>query len=200
MATAAGTYTIVDAGTLTGAGNLSSSAVSLPFLFNSTLTSSQATGEVTLQVAVKGADELGLNASETSIFGAALGAVDADKPIANVFLAAPDADTLKDTLQELMPEHAGGAFETVSRGNRLAGEILADARPLASNGTGLWFQQFGWNTTKSVGDTANFNVGGWGATGGLRAADGQPRQRRHHRLIRLRPRQQERRRSRQRPI
>ena len=166
VAGAAGTYTIVDAGTLTGAGNLSSSVVSVPFLFNSTLTSTQATGEVKLQVAVKGAEELGLNASEAAIFGAALGAVDADQPIASVFLSAEDAATLKDSLQQLMPEHAGGAFESVSRGSRLAGELLADPRPLASNGNGLWMQQFGWNSTKSVGSTANFDVSGWGAAAG----------------------------------
>ena len=166
VAGAAGIYTIVDAGTLTGAGNLSSSVVTVPFLFNSTLTSTSATGEVRLEVAVKDAVELGLNASETAIFGAALGAVDADQPVASVFLGAEDAATLKDTLQQLMPEHAGGAFESVSRGSQLAGELLADPRPLASNGTGLWMQQFGWNSTKAVGSTANFNVSGWGAAAG----------------------------------
>ena len=154
MATAAGTYTIIDAGSLTGAGNLSSSVVAMPFLFNSTLTSSQATGEVKLQVAVKGAEELGLNASETAVFGAALGAVDADQPIASIFLGAADAGSIKTTLQQLMPEHAGGAFETISRGTRLAGGLLADPRPLANNGMGLWMQQFGWSSSKSIGSTA----------------------------------------------
>ena len=162
-----GTYTIIDAGSLTGAGNLSSSIVSLPFLFNSSVTSSQTTGEVKLQVAVKSASELGLNDSESAIFGAALGAVDADKPLASVFLGAEDAASLQTTLQQLMPEHAGGAFETASRGSRLAGEMLADPRPLSNNALGMWLQQSGWSSSKSTGSTASYDVSGWGATAGL---------------------------------
>ncbi|HYI42725.1 MAG TPA: autotransporter outer membrane beta-barrel domain-containing protein [Sphingomicrobium sp.] len=164
---AAGTYTILDAGTLIGANNLSSSIVTAPFLFNTALTSTPATGEVKLQVAVKSAEELGLNASESAIFGAALGAADADQPVASVFLAAQDEAAVQNTLQQLLPDHAGGAFETISRANRLSGGILGDARPLTQTGTGLWLQQFGWTTKKSVGSTANYNVNGWGANAGF---------------------------------
>ena len=43
VGTAAGTYTIIDAATLTGAENLTSSIVTLPFLFTSKLTPDAAT-------------------------------------------------------------------------------------------------------------------------------------------------------------
>ena len=65
-----------------------------------------------------------------------------------------------------VPGSAGGAFETISSGNRLSGELLGDPRPLASDGSGLWLQQFGWSTSKAIGSTAKYNVHGWGATGG----------------------------------
>ena len=160
-------YTIVYAGTLTGAGNLTSTVVTLPFLFNSTLTPSQATGEVMLARGDQGRRRARAQPSEAAIFGAALDAVDADQLIAAVFLGVEDADLLKDTLQQLMPDHAGGAFEAVSRGNRLAGDMFADPRQLATNEMGLWMQQFGWSTSKPVGETANFRVSGWGATTGI---------------------------------
>ncbi len=165
VATAPGTYTIVDAGTLTGAGNLTSSVVTLPYLFTSSLASSPADGQVSLQVAFKSASELGLNTSETAVLDAALAAVDSDQSVAAVFLSLEDSATLKGTLQQLMPEHAGGAFETVSKSTRLAAEQLGDPRPLGTE-SGLWMQQFGWSSKKSIGSTADFDVGGWGVSGG----------------------------------
>ena len=61
-----------------------------------------------------------------------------------------------------MPEHAGGVFETATKGSRLAAGVLADPRPL----DGLWFQQVAWGSSKSIGDTASYDLEGWGATMG----------------------------------
>jgi hypothetical protein len=162
VGTAAGTYTIIDAATLTGAENLTSSIVTLPFLFNSKLTSSAADGTVALEVELKGSGELGLNSSETAILDAALAAADQDRPIAAVFLATDNSASLKSTLQQLMPEHAGGAFEAATKGSRLAAGILADPRPLG----GAWIQQVAWGASKSIGDTSSYDVTGWGVSGG----------------------------------
>lgn len=162
VGTAAGTYTIIDAGTLVGAENLSSSIVTLPFLFNSKLTSDAATGQVALDVELKDAGELGLNRSETAILDAALDAADADKPVAAIFLSIADSAALKGTLQQLLPEHAGGVFETATKGSRLAAEILADPRPIS----GLWLQQVAGGSSKSIGDTSSYKLDTWGATGG----------------------------------
>jgi hypothetical protein len=162
VSTAPGTYTIIDAGTLTGADSLSSSVVTLPFLFTSKLTPDASTGEVKLEVGFKGSGELQLNKSETAIFDAALAAVDKDKPVANVFLAVADAATLKRTLQEMMPDHAGGAFEIATKGPRLAAEILDNPHPVG----GLWMQQVAWSSDKSIGDTSSYSLNSWGATAG----------------------------------
>ena len=162
VGTAAGSYTIIDAGTLTGAGNLSSAIVTLPFLFNSSLSADAATGEVELDITLKGDGELQLNRSESAILDAALAAADEDRPVSAVFLNVKDAATLKQTLQQLMPEHAGGAFETATKGSRLSAQILAAPRAL----DGLWAQQVAWGSTKSIGDTATYDLSSWGATGG----------------------------------
>ena len=168
VGTAAGSYTIIDAGTLVGAENLDSSVVTLPFLFNSTLTSDAATGEVSLDVGLKGTGELGLNASEGAILGAALDAADADRAIAAVFLAAAESSTVKSTLQQMMPDHSGGTFEAATKGSRLSSEILADPTALNS----VWLQQVAWGSSKSVGETSSYDVAGWGATAGYDQAFG----------------------------
>jgi hypothetical protein len=162
IGTAPGNYTIIDAGTLVGGQNLTSSIVTLPYLFNSTLTSDTTTGQVTLGVQLKGASELGLNQSETAIVDAVLGAADSDSDVAGVLLTIADSQTLKSTLQQMMPEHAGGVFETVTKPSRLAADILAQPRM----SKGLWVQQVAWGSSKSVGDTSSYKLGSWGAVGG----------------------------------
>jgi hypothetical protein len=161
---APGTYTIVEAGSLAGAENLTSSIVTLPFLFSSEVSASG--GDVSLEVKLKDSDELGLNGSETSILDAAIDAVDVDRPVAAVLLGAADSTALRSTLQQLMPDHAGGAFESVSKSTRLAADMFGDATPGLNGGSGLWLHQFAWSTSKPIGSTSDFDVSGWGATAG----------------------------------
>jgi len=163
-----GTYKIVQAGTLTGAGNLSTSAVTLPFLYNANLVTSTP-NEVSLVVGLKSTSELGLNASESSIFNAVINAADADADVAGVFLDLADSASLKTSLQEMLPDHAGGAFENVTRGSRLTAEILADPRsPITEeNGWGIWGQQVAWGNSKSIGSTSSYDLTGWGAAMGI---------------------------------
>jgi hypothetical protein len=162
VGTAAGTYTIIDAGTLTGAENLLSSVVTLPFLFNSTLTPNAATGQVALNLELKDSGELGLNTSETTILDAALAVVDADAGIASVFLKTADSASLKNTLQQLMPDYAGGVFEAATKGSRLSAQMLSDPRRVP----GLWLGEVTWGSSKSIGDTSSYDVNGWGFSGG----------------------------------
>jgi hypothetical protein len=163
-----GTYKIVQAGTLTGAANLSSSIESLPFLFASSLNTATA-GEVSLIVRQKTAAELGINQSEASILGAVIASADSDAPVADIFLGAQDSDSLRSALQEMLPEHAGGAFEMVTRGSRLAAGILGDPKPLLQDdgNWGLWANQVFWGTSKSIGSTSSYDLTGWGVAAGL---------------------------------
>ena len=164
----AGTYKIVQAGTLTGAGNLSSSADELPFLYGSSLTTSTP-GEVSLVIRLKTAEELGLNGSEADILGAVIGAADKDAPVAAVFLGIADQVMLRNSLQQMLPEHAGGAFETATKGSRLTAGILAEqgAGRIGSGKWGAWAQQVAWGTSKSIGSTSSYDLSGWGAAAGV---------------------------------
>ena len=170
---AAGTYKIIQAGSLTGGTGLTSSIGSLPFLFDSSIVTS-VPNEVSLTIRLKSDDELGINQSEGGILGAVLGAADSDAGIAGVLLDIGDSQTLQDTLQQMLPEHAGGAFESATKGSRLMGKFLLDPKaPGSESGSWrLWTEQVAWATSKSVGATSDYKLGGWGAAAGIEAGLG----------------------------
>jgi hypothetical protein len=170
---AAGTYKIIQAGSLTGGTGLTSEVGSLPFLFDSSLVTS-VPNEVSLDIRLKTADELGINRSENDILGAVLDAADSDSAIAGVLLNIGDSETLQDTLQQMLPEHAGGAFETATKGSRLMNKFLLDPRaPGTDKGPWrIWTEQVAWATSKSIGATSDYKLGGWGAAAGVEAGLG----------------------------
>jgi len=169
----AGTYKIIQAGSLTGGSGLSTSVGSLPFLFDSSVVTS-VPNEVSLNIRVKDADELGINSSEADILDAVLGAADSDAGIAGVLLEINDSDTLQDTLQQMLPEHAGGTFETVTKGSRLMTKFLLDPHaPGSEKGPWrIWTQQVAWASSKAIGATSDYHLGGWGAAVGGEAGLG----------------------------
>jgi autotransporter-like protein len=163
-----GTYKIIDAGTLTGAENLTSSSASLPFLYDSSLLTGTP-GEVSLVIELKTAEELGLNDSEGAILEAVVNSADADEELAAVFLGIQDGSSLSATLQQMLPEHAGGAFETATKGSRLTAGILSEPGPSSTGDSALaiWLQQVAWGTSKSIGSTSSYDLTGWGAAAGI---------------------------------
>ena len=168
LANVEGTYKVLEAGTLTGAGNLVASTESIPFIFDSSVVTTTP-NEVSVTIRQKTAEELGINASEDSVLDAVLNAADADDLIAGVFLGVDDSESLQAALQQMLPDHAGGAFETATRGTRLTNRIFTDPKaPLVRRGTlGFWMQQVAWGGSKAIGSTSSYDLSGWGATGGV---------------------------------
>jgi len=157
---------VVTAGSLSGVDNLATNGVTLPFLFKTTVT---AVGNaVSVSVARKSAADLGLNRSESRAYNAIYTAISGDKPIGDSFLSLGDEASVKQSLRELLPDHAGGSFDTVSSASRATARFLADPdAPIVDEGTwGFWLQQVGWGRTKSIADTAGYRISGWGASGG----------------------------------
>ena len=163
-----GQYVIVRAGSLTGGANLGATGVTLPFLFKSSLTANDAAGEVRLTIARKSATELGLNGSQSRAYDAVFKALDADAAVAGSYLALADGDSFRKTLQQMLPDHAGGVFETVTQGSRSTARILADPHgPFADQGGwGFWLQQSAWGTSKGLGDTSSYDITGWAFSAG----------------------------------
>lgn len=166
IANAEGKHVVITAGTLTGANNLTASTALLPFLYKGTLSSNA--NQIIVDVARKDTTELGLNRSESSAFNAAYAAFSKDKMVEDVFLAINDGDQFRNQLQQMLPEHEGGVFETVTSGSRALARFLGDPKgPFKDEGNwGYWVAQAAWGTSKSLGDTASYDVSGWGVTMG----------------------------------
>ena len=126
LAHTAGTYTVVTAGSVSGVNNITTTGATLPYLFKSSVATSVGGNGVDVVVARKTATELGLNRSLSSAYDAIYTAISADKPVGGAFLSINDAPTLTRSLRELLPDHAGGAFDTVSSASRATARILAD--------------------------------------------------------------------------
>lgn len=169
VAGSAGDYVILRAASLTGAPTIASTS-QLPYMFKGSVASNAANGTVTLSVAAKTVSELGLTGSVASAYSAVFNALDKDSALANTYLAIADGETLNAGLRQMLPDHAGGTFESVTSGSRATARILSDPNGIyrTSDGRlGFWVQQVGFGGAKSVGNTSSYDIEGWGAGGGV---------------------------------
>ncbi len=169
IASSLGDYVIVQAGTLTGADTLASADTNLPFLFKSALSSDSDAGTVTLSIDRKNAGELGLNRSETSAYDAIFEVLDRDEDLTGLFLEIEDGATLRNRFGTFLPEHSGGSFDSITLAARNGARFLDDYTPAGDDDAAwtLFGQQIAWGGSKDVGDTAAYDIGGWGAIGGI---------------------------------
>lgn len=162
IAQAEGRHIVLTAGSLTGASNLTASQALLPFLYKGTL-SSNAT-QLIVDVSRKTTGELGLNRSEAGAFDAVFKAIPADQKVEKAFLGITDGEAFRTQLGQMLPEHEGGVFETLTSGSRALSRYLQDPNaPFQDEGKwGYWVNQAVWGTSKSIGNTASYDVSGWG--------------------------------------
>lgn len=167
-----GTFTFLRAGTLSGAPALLTDSVSLPFLFKGQVQTDLAANTASISITRKSVSELGLNASESAAFGAIAKAVDNDARVAGSLLTIRDGKTLRSSLQQMLPDHAGGSFETVTLASRSTARFIADPSSYVPDlgGWGFWLQQNVWSSSKEMDSTAGYDVSGWGVTGGTEIA------------------------------
>lgn len=166
-----GTYIFLRAGALSGGENVTSADASLPYMFKGTVVARQNANELAVDIQRKTTTELGLNRSESAAYDAIYKVLDTDARVAAAFLDIGDGDRFRRQLRQMLPDHAGGAFEAVTSGSRATARMLADPRaPFADQGKwGFWLQQVAWGTSKGIGSTAGFDITGWGASGGAEA-------------------------------
>lgn len=165
----AGDYVIVRAGSLSGSPTLATSTL-LPYLFKGSVSGDSNAGTVTLSIAAKSVTDLGLTGSLARAYPAIFDALDNDAAVASAYLGISDGTTLNANLRQMLPDHAGGTFEAVTSGSRATARILSDPNGIyrtKDGRLGFWLQQVGFGGAKSVGDTASYDISGWGAGGGV---------------------------------
>ena len=173
LANAEGNYVFLQAGSITGAADIVTTSALLPFMFKGVLNTA-VTNQLAIDITRKTTTELGLNRSEASAYGAIYTALSADAKVGSAFLDIADGGQFRNSVRSILPDHAGGSFEAVTSGSRATARMLGDAHaPFKDEGRwGYWITQVGWGVSKSLGNTASYNVTGWGVAGGAETKTG----------------------------
>lgn len=163
---AEGHFVVLNAGTLAGGTNIAAASGLLPFLYKGSL--SVTGNQVAVDISRKNTTELGLNRSESAAFNAIYAALASDDAVGDSFLAIRDQVTFVGQVRQMLPEHAGGVFESVTMGDRTLARMLNDPKTPYKDEGGVtyWATQVAWGSSKSLGNTAGYEIGGWGANGG----------------------------------
>src|SRR5690606_18953089 len=161
---AEGHYTILEASSLSGVSDLTTKTDLIPFMFKATLAKDGAPNTIAVNVSKRTAQELGLNRSQSAAYNAVFAAIGNDEDIEDVFLGITNGEQFRHAVGQMMPDHAGGAFEGVSLGARTFARQIADPRSpvYLIGGVDVLFSAGGWTSEKSQGDTAAYNLGGFG--------------------------------------
>lgn len=168
LVTGTGHYTVLTAGTITGANNLTASSIALPYMYKSSIATGGPANEIAIDIARKSTTELGLNRSGSSAYDAIYTALGKDAKVAGIFLNITDADAFKTAVRTMLPDHAGGTFEAATAGSRAIGRMLTDGgAPFVDKGKwGYWLEEVAYGRAKSFGNTASYDLSGWGTAGG----------------------------------
>jgi len=164
--TAVGTYTVISAGSLTGASNLTADSALVPFLYKAALAVSG--NNINVAISRKANTELGLNASEAAAFDGLFAAFSKDTKVADLFLGINTAEVFQAYVAQTLPDHAGGSFEGISQGLRAFDRHFMDPNsPFDEEGKFRIIADFAnWNVEKDRGQSAAFDLSGLGFRGG----------------------------------
>ncbi|MBD59777.1 MAG: autotransporter domain-containing protein [Citromicrobium sp.] len=174
IAQAEGTYTVISAGTLTGAADLDSDVTLVPFMYDALLDVDQAAGLVLVDIERKATEELGLSRAQAETYDALYVALAEDDDVAGVFLDITKEEAFRAAVAQTLPDHAGGAFDGLSLGIRTFARRLANPEgPIEREGKLRIVADFaGWDSGKDEGDTAQYDLEGLGFSGGAELATG----------------------------
>ncbi|HEX8057302.1 MAG TPA: autotransporter domain-containing protein [Novosphingobium sp.] len=170
---AEGSYTVLTAGTLSGKVTFDSAATSLPYIFNGSVTASG--NDLILTIERKTADEIGLRRAAAQGYNAILDAAVNDTKMSGDILGITDGATLQSHFDQLLPDHAGGIFDSVTRASRLAAQHIMDSDSIFDvddSKVSGWFEPVMWRASKDTTDTQSYKVTGWGLSGGLERVTG----------------------------
>jgi hypothetical protein len=165
---AEGRYVVLEADSISGLADLETSTDFIPFMFKASVAEDTAPNTLAVDVARRTATELGLNRSQAAAYDAIFAAIGQDDDVEGVFLGITDGDQFRGTLRQMLPDHAGGAFEGVSLGTRAFGRQVADPQsPVYSvGGLDILFSTAVWSSDKNEGPTAAYDLGGFGFSAG----------------------------------
>ncbi|WP_445193676.1 autotransporter outer membrane beta-barrel domain-containing protein [Sphingomonas sp. Tas61C01] len=164
----AGRYVVLRSGTLTGAQNLTLATTAVPFLYKGAIVAASL-NEIAVDVVRKAKGELGLDRGATSAFDSIDTAIGTDAKLAAAVRGIYDGDSFRAAVDQMLPNYAGGVFESVTLASRAAAaQVLEPAGSFSEEGGwGVWLTPVGYDGSKAARSTASYDVHGWGLSGGL---------------------------------
>lgn len=165
-----GDYNIITASTINGLAAFDSAATGLPFIYNGSITSTA--NDVNLNIRRKTASELGLNQSAAQGYDSIITAIIEadDETLTQSILDIDNSARLQEEINELLPDHAGGVFDTLTRNSRLATRHLTDGASIFDPDVGTvsaWFEPIYWTSKRKQDDTSGYENEGQGVTFGM---------------------------------
>lgn len=163
VSTAEGSYEVLTAGAIEGRDNLETITDLVPYMFKAELDEEAPDNTIVVDIARRSVEELGLNRAQASAYDAAFTALSTDDEIEQVFLGITDGDAFRNSLGQMLPDHAGGAFEGISLGVRTLARQLQDApNPIdASERIATTVNLAFWASDKGTGQSAGYNLDGY---------------------------------------
>ncbi len=161
---AEGRYTVLTAGTLQGTAGIVTKTDLIPFLFKASLATNAPANQLAVDITRKTKTELQLNASQASAWDAIYAAALTDADIRGVFLNITGGDLFRGTVDQILPEHAGGTFRALSQGARALGrQALDPVGPIKlSDRFRVSFGAAAWGVSKPTGTTQGYKNDGLG--------------------------------------
>lgn len=166
---AEGSYTILTAGNLAGNPAFDETVTQLPYIFTGSVSVDE--NDLILDIRRKTADEVGLTRAAASGYDAILTAAENDDVIAQSFLDMEDGETLQAQISQMLPDHAGGLFDTVTRATRLVAQHVMDRDSqfdVSEEGDmSAWLEPVMWRSNRDATGTNSYKSSGWGMSGGV---------------------------------
>lgn len=162
---AEGSYTVLTAGTLTGAGDLDLRTDELPLLYSAAL--DVGTNSIAVTIDRVSAEELGLTVNQAAAYDAILAAAEEDDYLARSILQSDDITALQTQFDALLPNYNGGVFDFVTRSSALSAQRITDRIGFFEEWpVGVWLEPLYFRSNTAGTQGAGFDVNGWGLSGG----------------------------------
>lgn len=139
FATGAASYTLIRADQLTATNVDGSLLGTSPYIYTASLSTDEAAGTVSLNLARKTASELALPAALSGGYEPVIAAASTSSGLSAAVLAQTDRASFVSVYNQLLPEHSGGVFRMISTGVEAFGRPLDD-RQGGGDGGG-WLQE-----------------------------------------------------------
>lgn len=163
-----GSYVILSAANLQGDPVFDDTTTEIPYVFAGSVDVDG--NDLVLSIRRKAADEVGLTRAAASGYDAILTAAETDKTVAQSFLDIMDRDTLQGQVSQMLPDHAGGLFDQVTRASRLAAQHVMDSDSILdmteTGSMSVWLEPVVWRGNRHATGTHGYKSSGWGLSGG----------------------------------